>query len=199
MTRTNKLIVTVLIVSIVWPPIFFLFVADHIRPTVLGRGEMRDYELQKLLRANRWVIEIPQNKDGWYLELVCKDGDKTYSSGGTSVTGGSTIVLLTRRNTFDDRIEYAWYQQATSTKKKHKDGPLAITLARLASGSGSVADPLANANVGNTRPDGKVSLGDCLYRGGKSSVRGYPSGAPADFEVRVELKPPTGNLAEQSR
>lgn len=205
MNRTHLLLLAVFIVSLLWPPAFFLFVADYVRPNVPGRGAMRDHELQKLLNANRWVIDIPADKDGWFLELSCKEGDRIYSSGGASVRGGSTIILLSRRNTFDDRIEYAWYE-TSNVKQTHGNGSLTLTVTTAASGSGSVSDPLANANVSITWPDGNMAIGDCLYRGGKTSVEYDPSNGPADCEVRVDLKPPREakqkqalNTSERSR
>jgi hypothetical protein len=43
MTRINKPLLVVLVVSLVWPPVFFLFVADLIWPTVPGSGQMRAF------------------------------------------------------------------------------------------------------------------------------------------------------------
>lgn len=197
MTRINKPLLVVLLVSLVWPPVFFLFVADLIRPTVPGSGQMRAFEIQKLLNANRWVIDIPADKDGWHLELSCKDADKSYSSGATSVRGGATIVLLTRRNTFDDCIEYAWYE-TTNTNLRDIESSFSLTGTASVSGSGSVPDPLSNSGVSINRPDGKIAIGDCLYRGGETSVQGYPWSTPAEFEVRVELKPPAQSKVEQA-
>lgn len=189
MTRSTKLISAFFAFSLVWPPVYFHFLADKARDVILGAGVMRASEIQTLLNAKRWVLEIPEGKDGWNLELACKSGERQYSSGGTTVPGGSTIVLMTRRDTLKDRIEYAWYQTG-KTGYAIEDGQLDMQMAMSASGGGSVDDPLANAGVSSWRQGGLVAPGDWLYRGGKKSVKGFPSKEPAEYEVRVQLIPP---------
>ena len=166
MKRTSIGLLAVLIVALAWPPTFFLFFSDHFRPNSLGRGQMRDFELQKLLNANRWVIDIPPEKDGWFLELTIKSGDDITASGGASMRGGTRIVLLARRNTHDRRIEYVWYQTTNDREIIDEDGPFTMTLNISSSGNGSIDDPLASARVTSVRPDGQIAVGDAIYRGG---------------------------------
>lgn len=147
---------------------------------------MEDFELQLLLGAQRWVIEIPEDKDGWFLSLETESEGAIETSGGAGVPGGQTIVLLTRRNKERKTIEYAWYQ-LDSQRRVEKSGPFTVTMNLRSSGTGSVNDPLASASVTAIRPDGVVKIGEPIYRGGKKEVAGFPSEEKADYEVRVVL------------
>ncbi|MCA8990704.1 MAG: hypothetical protein KDA88_01935 [Planctomycetaceae bacterium] len=189
MNWTSRFLWLVLFVAIVWPPVFFLMVSRRDPPDAIQHGEMQDYELQKLLNASRWVIDIPADKDGWYLNLSCKEEDKSFRTGGVSVRGGSTIVLLARRNTFEHEIEYVWYETSRA-EQKQSVGPVTFTLTSSASGGGHIPDPLPPGSVTSIRPDGKVSNGDALYRGAMKELQTHPLNSPADFEVRLELSPP---------
>ena len=148
---------------------------------------MRDFEIQRLLNANRWVLDVPSEKDGWFLELTSKSGDEMTSSGGVSVLGGTRMVLLVRRNTSDRRIEYAWYDTTTVRETIGQIGPANLVLTESHSGSGKVDDPLASASVLTTRAEGPIADGDWLYRGASKSLS---SNEPAEFEVRVRLRDP---------
>ncbi len=59
MKRTTSLILVVLGVAIIWPVLFQFYLVDYLRSNTPSRGQMQDFELQKLLNASRWVIDIP--------------------------------------------------------------------------------------------------------------------------------------------
>ena len=179
----------VVLVAVGWPPIYSLFLDRDLRVWVHGHGRMEDFELQLLLDAQRWVIDVPEVKDGLVLGLETESDGKVRSGGGSSVVGGSRIVLLTRRNRDSKRIEYAWYE-VNRRRGSETDGEITFTWNVRTSGSGSVEDPLASAGVSSGRPDGPVLIGEPIYRGGKSTVSGFPTEAPAEYEVRVVLTPP---------
>lgn len=174
---------------LVWPPIYSIYLDRDFKTWLTGRGRMEDFELQQLLGAQRWVIDIPPDRTGWVLGLETEIEGKVKSGGGSSVTGGTRIILMTRRNQSTKRIEYSWYQ-TESTRSTETDGPVTITLNLTSSGSGSVEDPLVSAGVTSGRPDGTINSGEPIYRGGHSSVAGFPSTQKADYEVRVVLSPP---------
>ncbi len=150
---------------------------------------MEDFELQLLLGAQRWVIDIPEDKSGWILSLETESDGAVRTDGGSSVTGGHRIVLLTRRNMESKTIEYAWYQ-VDSQRTVETSGPISITMNLRSSAFGIVNDPLAFAGVTTGRPDGIVRIGEPIYRGGKKKVAGFHSNEKADYEVRVVLTPP---------
>jgi hypothetical protein len=186
----TKLLLTVLfIVAILWPPIYSAYLDRDVRAWVHGQGRMEDFELQLLLGAQRWVIDVPEDKNGWFLSLETESDGTVRTSGGSSVTGGQTIVLLTRRNKETKTIDYAWYQ-VEAQRMVENLGPETITMTLRSSGSGSVDDPLTSAGVTAVRPDGVVKVGEPIYRGGKKEVAGFPSGEKADYEVRVVLTSP---------
>ncbi len=178
-----------IIFTAVWPAVYSTVFDRDIRAWLNGHGRMEDFELQLLLGAQRWVIDIPEDKNGWFLSLETESDGVVRTNGGTSVTGGQTIVLLTRRNMENKRIEYAWYQ-IDSQQSVVKSGPFTITSDFRSSGSGSVDDPLAAASVTAGRPDGIVKIGEPIYRGGKKVVASFPSAEKADYEVRVVVKAP---------
>ena len=183
------LLAALLLAIFAWPPVYYHYFASSVQSWLTGHGKMKDYEIQKLLAAQRWVIDVPKDKDGWYLAFETEiDGDvKTY--GGTSVLGGTRIVLLTRRNSDSKKIEYAWYGTET-VKRTETEGHITFRMNLQSSGSGSIADPLVAASVSVGRPDGDVKIGEPIYRGGRESVQGFPGPRKADFEVRVVLTPP---------
>ena len=186
----TKLLLTVLfIVAILWPPIYSAYLDRDVRAWVHGQGRMEDFELQLLLGAQRWVIDVPEDKNGWFLSLETESDGTVRTSGGSSVTGGQTIVLLTRRNKETKTIDYAWYQ-VEAQRMVENLGPETITMTLRSSGSGSVDDPLTSAGVTAGRPDGVVKIGEPIYRVGKKEVDGFPSGKKADYEVRVILTAP---------
>lgn len=155
---------------------------------------MEDHELELMLRANRWMIDIPADKDGWELGFETSTLDKEDFFHGPNVHGGSQIVLLTRRDQDSDRIEYSWYETA-ARKTISQDSILTISMSAKASGSGGFKDPIAKAGVTLQRPDGVVKSGEVIYRGGESSVS---SGEKSDFEVRVVLVDPKALREKQT-
>lgn len=186
----TKLLLTVLFIfAILWPPIYATFLDRDVRAWVHGHGRMEDFELQLLLGAQRWVIDVPEDKNGWFLSLETESEGTVRTSGGSSVTGGQTIVLLTRRNKETKTIDYVWYQ-VDSQRQVEKSESITIAMNLRSSGSGSVNDPLTLAGVTAGRPDGIVKIGEPIYRGGKEKVEGFPSGTKAEYEVRVMLTPP---------
>lgn len=172
-----------------WPPIYSFYLEREVKAWLTGQGRMEDFELQQLLDAQRWIIDIPSEKSGWILALESESKGNVKTSGGCSVTGGGRIVLLTRRNRSSKRIEYSWYQ-TQSRRTIEKDGPLTFTMNLTNSCSGSVDDPLESVGVTSGRPDGLLTIGEPIYRGGRSSVTGFSSPEKADYEVRVVLSPP---------
>ena len=185
---TKTIIPAILVIlAILWPPIYSIYFDRDVRAWVRGYGSMEDFELQLLLSAQRWVIEIPEDKSGWFLSLETESEGVIQTSGGSGVIGGQTIVLLTRRNKEHKTIDYAWYQ-VDSQRRVEKSGPFTFTMNLRSSGSGSIEDPLSLARVVVIRPDGKVKIGEPIYRGGKKEVAGFPSEEKADYEVRVVLK-----------
>jgi len=187
--KTRLILSTLLVVAIAWPPLYSMFVDRDLRMWYNGHGRMEDFELQLLLGAQRWIVDIPKEKDGWFLGLETKSDGDVKTSGGSSVVGGNRIVLLTRRNSDSKRIEYAWYQINTQ-RRVDKSGPVTFTMNLRSFGTGSVDDPLVSAGVTSGRQDGLVQIGEPIYRGGKSTVQGFPSETGAEYEVRVVLSPP---------
>ena len=181
--KIRILIGTILVVLLlVWPPIYSIYFDRDLKSLVTGRGRIEDFELQRLLDAQRWIIDIPLDKDQWMLGLEIESKGEIRSSGGTSVPGGRQIVLLTRRNQSSKRIEYSWYDSNSGR-----------------GGSGSVDDPIAFAGVTSGRPDGLIKIGEPIYRGGTKSVSGFPSPRKADFEVRVILDPPLSTEKDRTK
>lgn len=184
--KAKIIFATMVILAILWPPIYSTYFDRDVRAWVRGYGLMEDFELQLLLAAQRWVIEIPEDKSGWFLSLETESEGVIQTGGGSGVTGGQTIVLLTRRNKEQKTIDYAWYQ-VNAQRRVEESGPFTFSIHTRSSGSGSIDDPLSLARVTVVRPDGTVKIGEPIYRGGKKEVSGFPSDEKADYEVRVVL------------
>ncbi len=185
--KTKLLLAFLVIFTFLWPPIYSIVLDRDLRGLFNGGVPMEDFELQLLLGAQRWEIEIPENKNGWVLSLETESNGTIQTNGGTFVTGGQTIVLLTRRNLDNKRIEYAWYE-IESKRSTGISGSVNRTNKYHVSGFGIVDDPLADAGVTVGRPDGIVKIGEPIYRGGKTEVAGFPTPEKAEYEVRVVVK-----------
>lgn len=187
--KTKLLLMVLVVFAILWPPIYSTCFDRDVKAWLRGHGRMEDFELQLLFGAQRWVIDIPEDKNGWLLSLETESDGAVRTGGGSSVIGGQTIVLLTRRNKENKTIDYAWYQVDTQ-RTIVMSSPFTLKVNWRSSGSGSVNDPLTSAGVTAGRPDGVVKIGEPIYRGGKTEVVGFPSNEKADYEVRVVLTAP---------
>lgn len=76
-------------------------------------------------------------------------------------------MVLVRRNQAARKIEYCWYTGDSVAR-------------------GVIDDPLKEAGVVMDRKGGVCQNGDWLMKGGRDGV----GSGPADFEVRVVLRPP---------
>jgi hypothetical protein len=180
----------ILIALFAWPPIYHHYLARPVRNWATGQGKMQDFEIQQLLNLQRWEIDIPKDKNGWYLSLEAEIESEVKTWGGVTVSGGTRVVLLTRRNSDSKRIEYAWYSTDPKGITDALGTFLQLNLHLRSMGSGSVPDPMVDASVSAGRPDGIVMIGEPIYRGGRKSVLAFPGVATADFEVHVVLVPP---------
>ncbi len=180
--------VVVLAIAIVWPPVFYLLVAPTIKTEILGRGALEDYELQLLLDARRWVLEVPRDKDGWFVRLEWQDENGVHQSSGGSVEGGSRIVLMCRRLPDSKKLVYRYY----ASDGRNRSGTMFFIKQSTSSSSagGMIDDPISGVPVYIARPDGKIEFGDPIFRGGNSSVPLWGSDEKADREVRVVLSKP---------
>jgi hypothetical protein len=160
-----------LVFAVAWPPIYSLWFDHGLRFWLRRQGRMEDSELQLLLNAQRWVVDIPQEKDGWFLALETESEGAVERSGGATVLGGQRYVVLTRRNKETKNIDYAWYSM---------DGRQSAT-------GGGIRDPLIDAGSIALRPDSSVRIGEPIYKGGKTHVQALPYDSRADYEVRIVL------------
>ncbi|MGB7329691.1 MAG: hypothetical protein WBD31_32755 [Rubripirellula sp.] len=157
----------VIALAIVWP----LAVVFVVQPLAQRWGSVRPLasaaDLQMLMNVRRYEVQIPDDKDNWFLGVSGVVDGKEHSSGGGTVPSGSTVVLLLQRSD-DARMKYCWY---------HENSVM----------HGSIANPLIGASVSTERMVAQCKPGDWLIRGGRDSVS---TRKPADFEVRVSLSPP---------
>ncbi|ELP31411.1 hypothetical protein [Rhodopirellula baltica] len=124
-------------------------------------------ELQKLLNARRYQIDVPEERDGYYLTLTpLVDGVAKPSSSAT-VVGGSRITLLVQNDQKPD-INYAWF-----------GGGMTMT--------GTCTNPFIDAGALTHRSTTHVASGDWLIRGGDNSVS---MTGPTKYELQVNLTPP---------
>ena len=126
-------------------------------------------ELQNLLNVRRYTLFIPREHDGKFLTLVPYVDGQPVETGGASVRGGSSVVLLVRRDQQTEKIEYCWTDDAGRLSR------------------GTVEDPIELNVVSTIRGEGQIAVGDWIYRGGRESVDGADD-ATADFELRLELR-----------
>jgi hypothetical protein len=163
--------VAIILLILVWPPVYSHFFRHDVESYLNGPAGMSDSDLQRLLDAKRWVIDIPADKDGYFLELQSKSEDEISHSGGVSVRGGKQLVLLTRRDRERRKIYYSWSQ----------DG---------AGAWGSIDDPVSGAGSSGETSGGFLEFGEPIYFGNKgATLQMYPR-VNYDFEVSVLLKSP---------
>ncbi len=169
-TRHSALWIATLLLAIAWPPVYSIFV-DPILCQSLDRGFVSTGELKNLLDARRYTIDIPMELDGHFLTFDAFVDGKVTQGGGSSVVGGSKIVLLLRRDRESRKIEYCWLGKNSVSR-------------------GILDDPLAGAGSSTERTDGPINSGDWLLRGGRTGVQVYPTREPAEFELRLAFGDP---------
>lgn len=139
-----------------------------------GQGRIEDFELQRLLSANRWVIDIPADREGWYLDLETKTEGEIKRSGGCNVHGGERLVLLVRRDLETKKIYYSWYQNSDAGQ----------------SSCGGVIDDPLGSNPYGTHGEGLVQLGEPIYYANRKGESLGSNSKDYDYEVRVVLHEP---------
>ncbi len=154
-------------IALIWPPVYSIFVHSHVL-TAIGLPQASASDLQRLLGVHRYTFDVPAECDGWFLSLESVVDGQADSSGGATVQGNSTIVLLVRRLPDHRQLEYCWFTPNQSSR-------------------GMLKDPLSQAGITLHRQPGSVRSGDWLFRGGRESITSEKS---ADFEVRVVLRSP---------
>ncbi|QDV41238.1 hypothetical protein Enr13x_10760 [Stieleria neptunia] len=159
-----------LLFAIAWPPIYSTFIHLHVYRQ-MDAGFLSADELKNLLDARRYTIDVPMELDGHFLTFDAIVDGKATQGGGSSVEGGTRIVLLLRRDRESRKIEYCW-------------------LGRNSVSRGILDDPLTNAGTSTERSDGAINPGDWLLRGGRSSVQIHPAIEPAEFELRLAFSDP---------
>lgn len=160
----------VLVVAVAWPPLYSTFVHPYVYRQI-DQGFVSTDELKNLLDARRYTIDVPMELDGHFLTFDAIVDGKTTQGGGSSVQGGTRIVLLLRRDRESHKIEYCW-------------------LGRNSVSRGILDDPLTSAGTSTERNEGAITSGDWLLRGGRSSVQMYPAKEPAEFELRLAFSEP---------
>ncbi len=168
--RQSALWVVTLVLAMAWPPIYSIYIHPLVLPK-MDASAVSTSELKHLLNSRRYTIDVPMELDGHFLTFdVIVDG-KVTQGGGTSVIGGSKIVLLLRSDQESRKLEYCWV------------GP--GTVAR-----GVFDNPIERGANSAVRRDGPIKAGDWLLRGGRESVQVYPATEPAEFEVRLAFGKP---------
>ena len=62
--KSRTILLAMLLLAIfAWPPVYDLCFATPLQDWLTGHGKMKDYEIQKLLAAQRWVIDIPTARE----------------------------------------------------------------------------------------------------------------------------------------
>jgi hypothetical protein len=171
----------ILLVILLWPPLFVMVVHPRIAPLLQDPVPISDAELQLLFNARRYEIHVPEERDGWFLEFETIVDGKSNFTGGPSTIGGSDVVLLFRQSKVHDKIEYCLYADTQVTR-------------------GTFDDPLKEAAVAMPRPEGRIESGDWLMLGGRKSVQigtSGTSGNQADFELRIMLRPPDADQSKE--
>ena len=156
--------------ALAWPPIYTIFVHPHLHQN-LDHGFVSTDELKQLLDARRYTIDVPIELDGHFLTFDAIVDGKITQGGGSSVVGGSKIVLLLRRDQDSRKLEYC-------------------RLGKNSVSRGILDDPLAGAGSSTERTDGPIEPGDWLLRGGRTSVQVFPATEPAEFELRLAFSDP---------
>ncbi|WP_051057983.1 hypothetical protein [Rhodopirellula baltica] len=159
-----------LLFALAWPPIYSTFVHPRLHQN-LDHGFVSTDELKNLLDARRYTIDIPVELDGHFLTFDAIVDGKVTQGGGSSVIGGSKIVLLLRRDQESRKLEYCWLGKNSVSR-------------------GILDDPIAGAGSSTERTDGPVNPGDWLLRGGRTSVQVFPAKEPAEFELRLAFSDP---------
>ncbi|KAA1257246.1 hypothetical protein LF1_53950 [Rubripirellula obstinata] len=124
-------------------------------------------DLQKLLNARRYQIDIPKERDGYSLTLMPLIEGVAKPSSSATVVGGSQITLLVQHDR-EPNISYAWFGGGTTM-------------------TGTCYNPFLDANALTHRSSTSVASGDWLIRGGDNSIS---LTGPAKYELQVTLTPP---------
>jgi hypothetical protein len=156
--------------ALAWPPIYVVFVHPRVSRG-FDNGFVSTEELKTLLDARRYTIDVPMELDGHFLTFDAIVDGKITRGGGSSVTGGSKLVLLLRRDRESRKVEYCWFGNEQVSR-------------------GVLDDPISEAGVTTERDEGPIRPGDWLLRGGRTGVQMIPSNEPADMELRLAFRAP---------
>jgi hypothetical protein len=136
-------------------------------------------ELQRALGYSRWTVTIPDGAGDQRLSLVCRKGEREWSSGSlpTPGTAGQVVIYL-RRDLYTKQLEYALLAGTTTER-------------------GTVEDPLSGALMSVDLRQATCRPGDVLLAGG-ARVESSAGGTQAECTVTLMLtregtSPPTEN------
>ena len=158
----------------VWPVLLFLYIGPRLTSNGISHAD-----LVRFMKVRRYTIDIPAEKNGWFLGIQpVKDGIAE-SAGGAGVPGGTQVTLLIRRIRGAAKVEYFWYSD-------HQNG------------GGVVDDPVSGCGLYVDRPEGKVEVGDYIAVGDDSDLQLTPRKSKYKGELRLVLTDPKEYETEQS-